>query len=73
MSNEFAVIYLLPGKHEFKLVHKDVKNFTSTHTIEIDKDTKVICVKPTITSNKAEITNVIPNNFHLFRNVIRQK
>lgn len=73
MSNEFAVIYLLPGKYEFKLVHKDIKNFTSTHTITIDKDTKVICVKPTITSNKAEITNIIPNNFHLFRNIIRQK
>ena len=73
MSNEFAIIYLLPGKYEFKLVHKDIKNFTSTHTVEIDKDTKVICVKPTITSNKVEITNVIPNNFHLFRNIIRQK
>ncbi len=73
MSNEFAIIYLLPGKYEFKLVHKDIKNFTSTHIIEIDKDTKVICVKPTITSNKVEITNTIRNNFHLYRNIIRQK
>lgn len=73
MSNEFAVIYLLPGKYEFKVVHKDVKNFSSTHVIEIDNDTQVICIQPTITSNKVEITNNIPNNFHLFRNIIRQK
>lgn len=70
MSNEFAVIYLLPGKYEFTLIHKDVKNFSSNHIIEIDNDTKVICVKPTITSNKVEITNTIPNNFHLFKNII---
>jgi hypothetical protein len=73
MSNEFAVIYLLPGKYEFKLVHKDIKNFTSNHTLEITEDSKIICVRPTITSNKAEITNIIPDNFHLFRNIIRQK
>lgn len=39
----------------------------SEHELEIDNNTKVIKIKPTITSNKLELTNDFPKNFEKYK------
>ncbi|WP_430400843.1 hypothetical protein [Flavobacterium sp.] len=68
-ANEYVIIYLLPGKHEFKLIHNDIKKFESIHIVEVDNTTKIISVKPTIISNIVEIKDEIPDNFYMYKNV----
>lgn len=65
--SEYVIINLKNGNHHFKVLHIDVVNMRSEHEVEIDKDTKVIKIKPTITSNKLEITNEFPKNFEKFK------
>lgn len=65
--SEYVIINLKKGKHHFKLLHLDLVNIRSEHEIEIDNETKVIHVKPTISSNKLEITNRFPENFKKFK------
>lgn len=58
---EFFMLEIEPGEHEFELEHRDMFMFRSSHKLMIDNDTKVILVKPTVTSNKIEITNKLPD------------
>ncbi len=64
--SEYVIIHLEKGKHHFKVLHIDLVNMRSEHEVMIDDKTKVIKIKPTITSNKLEITNVFPKNFEKF-------
>jgi hypothetical protein len=68
-ANEYVIIYLLPGKYEFKLIHNDIKKFESKHIVEVVNNTKIISVKPTVISNKVVIKNEIPDNFYMYKNV----
>lgn len=65
--SEYVIINLKKGKHYFKVLHVDVVNMRSEHEVEIDDQTKVIKIKPTITSNKLELTNEFPKNFEKFK------
>lgn len=65
-GSEYVVIDLKNGVYKFKVLHIDMFNMKSTHEIEIDDKTKVIRVKPTLTSNKLTITNELPKNFGKF-------
>lgn len=64
--NEYVIINLKEGDHHFKVQHIDVVNMRSEHKVEIDDETKVIKIKPTITTNKLEVTNEFPKNFDKF-------
>jgi len=65
-ASEYVVIRLNEGSNIVRLLHKDVVNMKSEHNIVIDERTKIIMVKPTITSNKLEVTNEFPRNWHKF-------
>lgn len=60
---EYLIIDLPKGKYEFKALHIDMVNMRSTHQVDIDENTKVINIEPTITSNKLTTTNILPKNF----------
>ena len=47
--------------------HIDVVNMRSEHEVKVDNDSKVIKIKPTMTSNKLELTNEFPKNFETFK------
>ena len=70
-ANEYAVILLLPGTYNFRLQHKDVANFESTHEVEITKETIFINVKPTVTSNKVEIVTNMPEELRWYNNILK--
>ena len=65
--SEYVIINLKNGKHKFKALHIDLVNMRSEHDVEIDNETKVIKIKPNLTSNKLEVTNEIPKNFEKFK------
>ncbi len=65
--SEYVIINLKSGKHHFKVLHIDVVNMRSEHEVKVDNDSKVIKIKPTITSNKLELTNEFPKNFEKFK------
>ncbi|GAA4233719.1 hypothetical protein GCM10022291_11480 [Postechiella marina] len=65
--SEYIIINIKKGKHFFKALHIDLVNMRSEHEIDIDSETKVIKIKPTITSNKLELTNEFPKNFDIFK------
>ena len=54
-------------KHIIKLLHIDVVNMRSEHDVIVTNETKIIRVKPTLTSNKLEVANEFPNNFEKFK------
>lgn len=64
---EYVIIILKSGKYEFKVRHIDLVNMRSEHNVEIDKETKVIRIEPTLTSNKLTITNELPKKFEKFK------
>ncbi|NOY47726.1 MAG: hypothetical protein GXO84_05945 [Chlorobi bacterium] len=64
---EYVIISLKNGKYEFKALHIDVFNMKSSHNVEINDKTKVIRIKPTMTSNKLIITNELPKKFEKFK------
>ncbi|RXJ44643.1 hypothetical protein [Gelidibacter gilvus] len=65
--SEYVIINLEYGKHHFKALHIDVVNMRSEHDVEIDKNTKVINIKPNITSNRLIVTNEFPETFEKFK------
>jgi hypothetical protein len=66
-AREYLIIDLNNGNHEFKTLHIDMVNMRSTHQINVNENTKVIRIEPTITSNKATVTNALPENFEKYR------
>lgn len=60
---EYVIVDLEKGKHEFTVLHIDMVNMRSKHPVEIDENTKVIKIEPTITSNKLTVTNILPEKF----------
>ncbi|HBU79324.1 MAG TPA: hypothetical protein DEF18_14590 [Muricauda sp.] len=62
-AKDFVIIQLENGNHVFNIRHLDVVNMRSTHKVVITDTVQIIRVKPTITSNKLEITNEFPNNW----------
>jgi hypothetical protein len=63
---EYLIIDLENGKYEFTALHIDMVNMKSKHQVEINENTKVLRIEPTITSNKLTITNVLPQNFEKY-------
>ena len=63
---EYVVVDLDNAQYNFELLHLDAVKMRSRHSVKVDEETKVIMVKPTVTSNKLEVTNVLPNNFDKF-------
>lgn len=70
-ANEYAVLLLLPGTYNFRIQHKDVANFESTHKVEITKETIFINIKPTATSNKVEIVTNMPEELRWYNNILK--
>lgn len=66
-GREYVIINLKKGKHMFKALHIDVLKMRSTHDVEIDENTKVIKIKPNLTSNKLWITNELPKKFEKYK------
>jgi len=71
-AREYLIVELNKGDHEFKILHIDMVNMRSTHQINVNENTKVIRLEPTITSNKATVTNILPDNFDKYRYRIEQ-
>tara|TARA_R110001632_G_scaffold124451_2_gene237365 strand:+ start:8600 stop:9049 length:450 start_codon:yes stop_codon:yes gene_type:complete len=65
--SEYVIINLKNGEYQFKALHIDVVNMRSTHDVIIDNNTKVIKIKPNLTSNKLTITNELPKRFEKFK------
>jgi len=65
--SEYVIVNLGKGEHLFKLLHIDMVNMRSEHKVEINDATKIIKIKPTLTSNKLEVTNELPSNFEKFK------
>ncbi|AZA83477.1 hypothetical protein C1637_15550 [Chryseobacterium lactis] len=63
---EYVIVNLEKGKHEFTALHIDMVNMRSKHEVEINDNTKVIKIEPTITSNKLTVTNVLPEKFETY-------
>lgn len=66
-AKDFAIVKLEKGAHVVNLRHLDLVNMRSEHKITVNDSLKVIMVKPTITSNKLEITNELPANWEKYR------
>jgi hypothetical protein len=65
-GREYLIVDLPKGELEVKLHHIDVVNMRSTHTFTLNDTIKIIKVKPTVKSNKLEITNEFPKKFEKF-------
>lgn len=65
--SEYLIINMENKKHVIKLLHVDVVNMRSEHDVIVTNETKIIRVKPTLTSNKLEVANEFPNNFEKFK------
>lgn len=65
--SEYVIINLKNGEYQFKALHIDVVNMRSTHDVIIDNNTKVIKIKPNLTSNKLTIINELPKRFEKFK------
>lgn len=66
-ASEYVIIDLKNGKYKFKALHLDMVNMRSTDEVEITEITKVIKIKPNLTSNKLTVTNELPKNFEKFK------
>ena len=62
-AKDFVIVSLENGKHIFNINHLDVVNMRSEHEVIVTDTLKVIRVKPTITSNKLEVVNKLPDNW----------
>jgi len=69
---EYVIIKLELGVHKISLKHIDLVNMRSEHELIIEENTKIIEIKPTITSNKTTITNELPDDFNEFKYVIKR-
>ncbi len=63
---EYVIIDLKSAEYEFTVLHIDMVNMTSKHRVEINENTKVIRIEPTLTSNKLTITNLLPKKFEKY-------
>ena len=70
--SEYVIINLKDGKYHFRALHIDVVNMRSQHEVEINTETKVIKIKPNLTSNKLEVTNELPKKFDKFKYAIKR-
>ncbi|MDZ4148457.1 MAG: hypothetical protein U1C58_09255 [Flavobacteriaceae bacterium] len=70
---QYAIVKMEKGEHKISLLHIDVVNMRSDHLFEIDENTKIIKIKPTITSNKAELTNELPEKWEVYEHMIYKK
>lgn len=66
---EYFIIEIEKGEYEFQLTHKDVINIKTTLKLKVDENTKIIQSIPKPLSNSITITNQIPADFYLFRQV----
>lgn len=66
-SREYVIINLKKGKYQFKALHIDIVNMRSTHDVEIDENTKIIKIKPNLTSNRLTVTNEFPRKFEKYK------
>lgn len=64
---EYVIINLQKGDYTFKALHIDVLKMKSTHDVKISENTKVIKIKPNITSNRLTITNELPKKFEKYK------
>jgi hypothetical protein len=71
-GREYVIVNLKKGDYEVKLHHIDVVNMRSTHSFTLTDSVKVIKIKPTITSNKLEITNEFPKRFEKFTYAVKK-
>ena len=69
---EYVIIHLKNGKYDFKALHIDLVKMTSNHEVIVNKSTKIIKIKPTVSSNKLEVVNVLPNNFDKFTYTVQR-
>ena len=68
-QTEYVIVNLKEGEYLFKAEHIDVVKMRSKHNVRIDKTTKVIKIKPNLTSNKLTVTNELPKKFAKFKYV----
>ena len=64
---EYVIINLKDGNYEFKALHIDILKMKSTHDVKIDVNTKVIKIKPNLTSNRLTVTNELPKKFEKYK------
>lgn len=62
-AKDYVIVNLTNGKHTFNINHLDLVNMRSEHEVNVTEEVKVIMVKPTVTSNKLEVTNQLPGNW----------
>lgn len=72
-TKEYLIIDLKNGNYDFKTLHIDMVNMRSIHKVEINDNTKVIRIEPTITSNKVTVTNILPENFDKYNYRVDRK
>lgn len=72
-KKEYTILQLEKGTYDFNVLHIDMFNMRSKHSVEIDENTKVIRIEPTVTSNKLSITNELPTNFAKYTHVLDRK
>ena len=68
-GSEYVIINLADGDYKFDVLHLDMVNMRSSHEVTVDSKTKVIMIKPNITSNKLEVTNELPEKWEKFKYV----
>ena len=66
-AREYVIINLKNGNYEFKALHIDLVKMKSTHDVKIDSNTKVIKIKPNLTSNRLTVTNEFPKKFEKYK------
>jgi hypothetical protein len=72
-KKEYTILQLENGTYDFNVLHIDMFNMRSKHSVEIDENTKVIRIEPTVTSNKLTVTNELPTNFAKYTHVLDRK
>jgi len=70
---EYVIINLKEGDYEFTALHIDIVNMRSNHEVKIDSNTKVIKIKPNLTSNRLIVTNELPNKFEKYMYATRRQ
>lgn len=65
--NEYIIVNLKDGDNHFKILHIDLVNMRSEHNIEVNNETKIIKINPTLGSYKLEVTNGFPKILKSFK------
>lgn len=71
-GSEYVILKLEKGTYSFRVQHIDVVNMRSTHEVTIGENTKVIRIKPTLTSNKLTVPNELPKNFEKYTYAVKR-